>query len=560
LFPLQIKPGEKCRLTITSEYGKGQSFELPGVDENHSVALVVARTDNDFIWADLIVRGNTPRKLAVTATQGYNLLWAAHLEISDNSRIKIPITELRPGIVQLSVFDEQASHQSSRLVFIPEKGRSDLQISDVTTDNGILKITLKATDETAKPVAAGLILTIADTIREQPGRNLVRQQIVLNGELLNSVDNASILPEGTDHKSLALDYALICNELKGFSWNSVLSINESKPGESTEIKTGISGRVTDKKGNPVPRAKINILNNMDMKLYKAIADDKGIFRYQEYQPVNMQNLNITATDESGKGNYHVMTDPTVSEKVSSRIKNLNPVASKYAISSLALSAYLTANPNQLTEQPSGKVQENEEKHPRVEPYKTMLTTATNLLDVIKSMKPFTLMNGQIVFSGGINSINYQSGALIVIDNVKMGTSIDVLNNVVPYDVDEIKISTDPIDIQRYTGLNNVGVIEITTKRGLNIPATSSVVLPKEKLYNEGVRIPRNFLTSDALAGQAGKDFRTTLYWNPDLEIGPSGTTTFSVPLSGIKSGFVISAEGITSSGQIIKASQVIPVR
>jgi hypothetical protein len=33
-----------------------------------------------------------------------------------------------------------------------------------------------------------------------------------------------------------------------------------------------------------------------------------------------------------------------------------------------------------------------------------------------------------------------------------------------------------------------------------------------------------------------------------------------VPLSGIKSGFVISAEGITSTGQIIKASQVISVR
>jgi hypothetical protein len=467
---------------------------------------------------------------------------------------------LRPGIVQLSVFDEQASLQSSRLVFIPEKGRADLQISDVTAGNGTLKITLKATDETAKPVAAGLILTIADTIREQPGRNLVRQQLVLNGELLNPVDNPSILPEETDHKSLALDYALICNNLKGFSWNSILNVNESKPGESAEINTGISGRVTDKKGNPVPRAKINILNNKDMKLYKATADDKGIFRYQEYQPVNLQNLTITATDESGKGNYQVITDPTISEKVGSRIKNLNPVASKYQISARALADYLNANPGQLTEQPSGKVQANEEKHTRVEPYKALLATSTNLLDVIKSIKPFSLMNGQIVFAGGINSINFQSGALIVIDNVKMGTSADVLNNVVPIDVDEIKISTDPIDIQRYTALNNVGVIDITTKKGLVIPAASSVVLPKEKLYNEGVRIPRNFLTSDALAGQAGKDFRTTLYWNPYLEIGPAGTTTFSVPLSGIKSGFVISAEGITSTGQIIKASQVVPVR
>jgi hypothetical protein len=90
--------------------------------------------------------------------------------------------------------------------------------------------------------------------------------------------------------------------------------------------------------------------------------------------------------------------------------------------------------------------------------------------------------------------------------------------------------------------------------------TVETPLKKEELYKDGLRIPRNFLTSDALAGQSGKDLRTTLYWNPDLEIGASGTTTFSVPLSEIKSGFVISAEGMTSSGKIIRAVKVFSVQ
>ena len=170
------------------------------------------------------------------------------------------------------------------------------------------------------------------------------------------------------------------------------------------------------------------------------------------------------------------------------------------------------------------------------------------------------MNGQIVFSGMINSINFQSGALIVIDGVKMGTAIDVLNNIATYDVEEIKISTDPMDIQKYTGLNNVGIIEIVTKRGEKLIPSAGPITKKEELYKDGLRIPRNFLTSDALTGQPGKDIRTTLYWNPDMEIGASGTTTFSVPLSEIRSDFVISAEGITSSGKMIRAEKVISVR
>lgn len=560
LFPLQVKPGEKCRLTISSDYGKGQSFDLPDADVNHTVALIVAKMDNDFIWTDLLVRGNTVRKLAVTATQGHNLLWAANLETTGNARIKIPLSELKPGIVQLCVFDEQVSPQSSRLVYIPDNNKAELKISEASGDNGKLKLTLEVQDENGGFLASGLILTIADTMRIVPDRNLIRQQLALNGELLNPVGDLSLLPEESERKNLALDYALICNELKGFSWGSILNHKEVRQGETPEINTGISGRVTDKKGNPVPQAKINILNNRDMKLYKATADDKGFFRFQEFQPVNRQDLTLMATDELGKGNYQVMTDPSVSEKISAKIRNLNPAMARQSETAQAFAAYLKANPGQLTEPTSVKIQPTGEKYLRVEPYKTLLTTATNLLDVIKTIKPFSLMNGQIVFPGTINSLNYQSGALIVIDGVKMGTSVDILNTLAPVDVDEIKISTDPVEMQRYTALNNVGVIEITTKKGGSIQTTSPAMLPKEQLYRDGIRIPRNFLTNDALAGQPGKDFRTTLFWNPNLETVPAGTTTFSVPLSGIKSGFVISAEGMTINGRIVKASQVVTVR
>jgi hypothetical protein len=559
LFPIQAKPGEKCKLTITSEYGKGQSFELPEVSESAGVALLISKTDNDFITADLMVGNHKSQKLAVTATQGYHVLWATSLEIADNSRIKIPVKELNQGIVQLSVFDEQGMFQSSRLVFIPEKNKADLRITDVSSGEGKLKLTLRAMDENGQQTAAKVIFSVADSLREMGKPSSFKDDIVLNGELINVHSESGLLQDDISRKNLYVDYILICNEVKGFSWNKIMTVKEFKPGEFPAINTGISGKVTDKKGNLIPGAKINIMSTREMKMYTTVADDQGFFKFQELQPVNMLSLTISANDKNGKGNYKVVTDPTLSDKVAAKIKLLDYSYKDQMMSGTIPGRYLSSNPGQLFDQPVAKLQEAGTPKPRVEPYKVLLSTATNLLDVIKSMKTYTLINGQIVFSGMINSINAQSGALIVFDGVKMGTQADVLSNINPNDVDEIKISTDPIDIQRYTGLNNVGVIEITTKKGTMEPSSSEIASPREKLYKDGIRIPRNFLTTDALTGQSGKDQRTTLFWNPDLEIGSSGVTTFSIPLSEIKSGFVISTEGFTSSGKIIQARQVISV-
>jgi hypothetical protein len=560
LFPLQIKQGEKYKLTITSEYGKGQSFELPVVTESDHVGLLISKADNEFLSVDLLVNGSQLQKLAITATQGYNLLWAANLEIKENARIKIPVEELRPGVIMLTVFNDQAAPLLSRLVFVPEKSQATLRISDVSTENGKLKMTVSVNDENAKPIGAGVAFSVSDTMRGENIPETLKGQMLLNGELLNHADESLFTTVDGSGKGMIFDYLMICNEIRGFSWDKILALKEFKPGQSPEINVGMSGKVTDKKGNPVSNAKVNILNNRDMKLYTVIADDKGFFKYQEYQPVNMLDLSVSATDKDGKGNYKVQTDPTLSEKVGMKIKFMNNLYSEKIINPVSLAGYLNSNPGQIFEQPTIRLTTAGQEKPRVESYKTLLASSTNLLDVIKSMKPYSLYNGQIVFQGMINSINAQGGALIVIDGVKMGTMADVLNNVSPSDVDEIHVSTDPMDIQKYTGLNNVGVIEITTKKGTMTSPESVKSGPKEEQYKDGLRIPRNFLTADALAGQKGKDFRTTLYWNPDLEIGPSGTTTFSIPLSEIKSGFVITAEGFTTSGKIIQARQGFTVR
>lgn len=145
----------------------------------------------------------------------------------------------------------------------------------------------------------------------------------------------------------------------------------------------------------------------------------------------------------------------------------------------------------------------------------------NISDIIKQIKPYQLVGGKIMFANnGINSINFQDGALIVIDGIKMGTDAGILNSIPVTDIAKINVFTNPSDIQRYTGLNSAGIIEIVMKKG---PES----IEKEEPVPE--------IKSSALL------------WAPDIETNSTGNAAISF-FTNKSSEVLISVEGITDNG------------
>lgn len=551
LFPFKGTAGGKYHLVVTSEYGKGQRFALPDTEEDQ-LALMVQKIDSAWVTADLITAPvTTPRKLAVTATRGAMLLWAANIEVSSTARIKIPVGQLENGLIQLSVFDASAKPLSSRLVYIAQQKKLSVKIDAERSGEDHVKITVLTTDENRQPVDARVILSVADKMRRILPPHALSSYYDLNNELRNPAPPLVVNTADLSLSGVGLDYTLICNELRCFSWDKVLSVNELQE-KNLLNSMGVSGRVTDKKGNALSGAKVSIMDLRDMQLFSAVAGDDGRFEIPAIQPADISDFNISATDAHGKGNFQVTLDPLFAEKVGLKVSALDHACQGIDAPRENIAAYLSANPGLLAPQPSIRPMAagGSTREPS---YKRLLQNSTSLLEVIKSMRPFTLMNGQIVFPGTMNSINNQTGALIVIDGQKMGTQVDILNSISTFDVDKINISTDPMDIQKYTGLNNVGVIEITTRRG-EMESSAEGTPVQEVIHSEGYRVPRNFLTTDALESGGDQDLRTTLYWDTALRTGTTGTKVFSVPLSDIRSGYVIRAEAVT--GEMVTGTAV----
>ncbi len=212
--------------------------------------------------------------------------------------------------------------------------------------------------------------------------------------------------------------------------------------------------------------------------------------------------------------------------------------------------YLSANPMLFTKAP--KVFKSNTI--AIDNQRKMLESASGILDVIKTMKQYRIINNQIVFSGSENSINYQGGALIVLDGQMLGTDVSNINSISPMDVDHINVSTNAMDIQKYTGLNSVGVIEIYTKRA-KAPEEAGVTETVEN-YANGFRVPNIFPTE---VPNVKNDKRTTLFWIPEKVSNDSGLVEFSVTASNLCTNFVVEITGTTKDGRLGSGKAVFSV-
>ncbi len=198
----------------------------------------------------------------------------------------------------------------------------------------------------------------------------------------------------------------------------------------------------------------------------------------------------------------------------------------------------------------------DKRHPGIgDPhYKKQLESGMSVLEVIKSIKSYTMYGDLIVFSGGSNSLYNQQGALIVIDNQPMGQSSSILKNISPQEVEEINISTNTSDIQHYTGLNVVGLIEIRMK-GSVADSRLAQQSPRDKEVREA---GGNYMKGypDYSAEMDNKsvmgDHRRLIFWNPSLVLDENNKQSIEFYTSDTNGRYVITVQGMVGMFPVAK--------
>jgi hypothetical protein len=160
---------------------------------------------------------------------------------------------------------------------------------------------------------------------------------------------------------------------------------------------------------------------------------------------------------------------------------------------------------------------------------------------------------QVRIRGGSSSLTGSTEPLILVDGVPF-PDVQSLNAIDAAMVDRIEVLTRAVPQFGSRGTN--GVIAIYLKQGASFakPSPPDFVSLKVKGYDKPKAFPSpDYATSKA---DAAPDFRTTLYWRPQVVTDPTGVVSFYT--SDVIGKFRITVEGVTEDGKPVRGvSEII---
>lgn len=541
LFSVLNDGKQKFKLVLSGKTGQNQSFDLPA-PKSDGLAFAVVKSDAEFISANLLFADKQKHAVALTATQGNSLYWAADMDIDGMGRIKIPTVNLPHGINLLSVFSKEGDLLAERIVFTDKKQVLNIRIQAEKTSlkqNESMNIKVRLTGPDNQPVAGDVAIRVTEKSLSDTVNQHIDDFLIFGSELGSPLSLVSAIMKGKISNPALFDVFLIANRPVHFNWEKIRSFNAATARDLNTGYNGISGLVTDKNGTKINKAKVSLVNNKNMQLYTTTTNINGVFTFPNLNTANADDFTAKATDPEGKRELKLVLAQNPEARISGFLSSKARIYSLLSQDNMVDEAFFRNNPDLFQKAPK-LVKSNTIA---LDNQRKLLSTSTNILDVIKTIKPYKIMNNQIVFIGSENSLNYQGGALLVLDGQQMGTDISAISSISPMEIDHINVSTNPMDIQRYTGLNSVGVIEIVQKKA-QAPEPEA---KKERTnrYDGLYRIPNVFNDESP---NPKRDNRTTLLWIPEQKTDENGLIEFSVTASKLISGFVIDVQGISSSG------------
>ncbi len=539
-FSLLNTEKEQFKMKIISDIGMNQLIDLPVLSPG-SMSISVKKNDGKTLS---LMLGRSPKspvaKFVIVAVSNGELIWASDFELEQAGILNVPLDNFHSEIAAFAIFTDSGSIVAQRLISTG-KGQV-LNISLVpnkssykTGEEGEIKV--KITGPDGKSVRAELAAGLSDKYTFPASCASV-------GYLNYGLDKPSPFEASCDSvNKIAFDYYLAMNTLKGYDWNSVAGVDLSKSLNLTVNGIQVLGKVLDMKDLPVPNALVS-LSSSSLQQFSARSDMNGDFVISLPVSLDKKNLTASATDSSGKGNFRVVLNKDFKDVLVNSL-DLNPTSSWQIFEQLDKSNYFKNNANYFKARPSLRAKNGEGS--AQEPYwKKYLDGSSNLIEILQTIRPFELLKDKIVFRGR-NSLLSQDGALIVIDGQKMGTDASLLSIINTHDVEDIQILLDPVEMGKYTSLNSVGVIVITTKSGgiKDIQAAKTKEEPKESS-------PKLFIPE--AIGNDKYDLKTTLQWIPVLFTDQNGEATIPFKTGGVKSVFVLEIAGFTDFGQWIGRS------
>lgn len=502
--------------------------------------------------------------------------------------ISILKEQLPAGIIQMVLLDSAMSPLSERLVFNKnnlsekvefhtdkpvygkrEKVNATLRLPIPFTEarNGFSHFSVAVTDD--KDVRVDSLCTITATL-------------LLSSELRGYIESPAYYLQDDASAEYALDHLMMTHGWRRYSLAAAIKGNYRVPAKSYELEKELTGFIRSGLLDKPTKGEVVLFSNTG--IYDAAETDaEGRFRFRLHDPDGVRFF-VQAKNQKGSEEVRLTLDPEQFPKLKHAPVNRSPGSASLAKESDPFDFIRKAEQHAHYDEDirsvnleevvvtAGKIEKRDVE--RLKYPLNRLSDKTIDSDEIRK-RGIREISDLVGISGGIffrpsGTIQSSAGLPLVLVN---GTPVswEILDPAKPLSGIDVNINeVESIDL--FKGISAAafgmqganGVISITTKNGSYDPYENKVKTNTAFVIPLGYQQPVEFYAPRYDTPESKykhiPDYRTTIYWKPDLVVSAHGQLSFDFYTADFPTTYSVVIEGVTADGKIVRQVEKIVVR
>ena len=599
------KEGNEISVFESLEHGVGEFTFLPSLDQEYYV--VIEGIDRKYYLPPVETDGGSvhvqdleAHSLKLIASGSYNgsgfyilihnageLLYLDRITIEKEQHLTVG-KFLKEGINHVVLFDQDKRPLSERLIFKSLSQNTFLKIAaskGVASNREEVSVRLKLDEAKTDETLVDLSVSVIDSEQTNAAIDIVSYLKIFSD--LN-------IPLTSDSQDLITlfrsnpDIFLKIFGWKRFSWDSYFEGFQQPQTETIDI----SGNIQTRKEKPIRDALLALINTQNGAIYQSISDSKGKFRFQDVQVNDTSQLVIKAMGLpkfSSKPNIRIEKEGShIAYKINPKTFDSLRIDHSSENSEVARLAYerkllsklndvsfldqVVVTTKKVTPIDPRKVAFGEGDHSLKTEAIAGYENLPHVFNIIEGRIPglriiresgYGNASNQYIFLRGVSTIRNpqkRNAALVMVDNTPVESS--QLYSLSPADIESVEIySGGSSAIFGSRGSN--GVVAFYTKKGSQNKLPASDPSLKSFIYENGYYTYDQFVHPNYSISNPSDlyhDFRSTLYWNPNVSLTNAEEKELTFFTSDRKTKLLIDIQGLTQKGELIHETMIIEVK
>ena len=540
------------------------------------------------------VSSNTVQGLAGTLLSGHvrGEIFLEHLPDDGGGTsyvIRFPTSKLSDGVAQFTLFDQKGSPICERLTFIDNpENEMDITLKTDRSDYSFrervdLEISVPGTQEKLLQGDFSVSVALDKSFGERTSS--INSWLLLNSDLGNTVEDPNYFFEGdSDNRKILLDILMLTHGWRRFVWKSFLldapSLRPVFPPEKGIMVNGTTTAFNDRYRPIGALATLSILGR-DIYQEKRPTDAQGRFSFGPLVFLDSVNTIISAspTDQGKSQNERIavhldtsrtkvnIDDPTMLEPQKENASIQEGLKREYrdkvigftyasrvtALSEVVVRAKKKSGKNPIDEELDRTTAYGTSRNRLFPDSIPSLASGTvfDLLTRVAGVQVTGAFPNQSARIGGLSSLSSSGEPLYTVDGVAV--SADIVQGITVNDILFVDVlKGNEAAFYGVRGTN--GVVAIYTDRGKRFEDRQGVHPGVGNFVIHGFYRAREFYSPDYSVNKTARkrdDYRTTLYWNPDVVITGKAHTKLDFHTGDVPGKYRVKLEGITNDGRPI---------